>query len=400
MSLGNSRIVLSSAALLLGGTLGCGNDSPANVDARDQDIVDAARGSDGAMPDANTEACEGIGLPASATTPYEDLLCHRGGFGGAVTGGAGGELIVIDNLNDGSFLTALEQQGPKWIRFSVSGTIQYTGEIEITSNTTIDGRGADIVISSDSDADPEFHFYGADKENLIVHNITFKNIGSPSTASGVGLAINNGAHNVWVDHCTFTRNHDDAITVGHAGTDITVSHVRYEDQYLGGVYGWSPDHTEDVAMKVTFHHNSFDGSNVTTPYPNKMIRTPAIRYGQFHVYNNYINAWGSGGTVSYNEGELRVENNVYDTPGGNLEPPIKTTDGYICQLGNLLKSSSVFLTGVEDAITEEIVDGEGSPWYDCTQVFDAPYEYALSVANDALATRIQAMAGRMDQPMW
>jgi len=37
----------------------------------------------------------------SSTRPYEDLLNHRGGFANDVTGGVGGEVVVIDSLNSG-----------------------------------------------------------------------------------------------------------------------------------------------------------------------------------------------------------------------------------------------------------------------------------------------------------
>jgi len=49
------------------------------------------------------------------TKSYEDFLEHRSGFTNKVTGGAGGDVVVITNLEDGSFKTALESKGAKWI---------------------------------------------------------------------------------------------------------------------------------------------------------------------------------------------------------------------------------------------------------------------------------------------
>ena len=40
------------------------------------------------------------------TEPYENLLDHRSGFGNEVTGGAGGELIILNSLDYTAFKSA------------------------------------------------------------------------------------------------------------------------------------------------------------------------------------------------------------------------------------------------------------------------------------------------------
>src|SRR5687768_11455892 len=67
------------------------------------------------------------------------------GYGKYATGGRGGKVYIVSNLNDdgdGSFRKAATANEPRIIVFAVSGTIHLTRSISIKGNATIAGHTA------------------------------------------------------------------------------------------------------------------------------------------------------------------------------------------------------------------------------------------------------------------
>ena len=268
--------------------------------------------------------------PASALLPSnelwrEDLINSVVGFAEHTTGGRGGSLCQVTNLNDsgaGSLRACAEAQGPMWIVFTVSGTINLQSVVHVTSHKTIDGRGQNIIVSNRGFTIGTWTDGGSHSTvtNVIIHNIQMK-----SNRSNGMIIIAEDASNVWIDHNTFQDAVDEIIYVGSgsgfnhpAPYNITISWNRCATTTPG--QGWAdkcilvsdPSDTPDVNTTITLHHNHYQ----------TYIRHPLARYAKIHAFNNYCEATGRCYDL-YTDVQLYSENEIFRLVPGAANPTIK-----------------------------------------------------------------------------
>jgi pectate lyase len=206
--------------------------------------------------------------------------------------------------------------------------------IRIGSNTTLVGLGTDATIRG-----AWFDIRtttGVRVRNIIIRNLTFRDTYDcfPAWVPGDGwnsaydsISIRNGT-NIWIDHNTF-ENRDTAVLAEHFGEPyevhdgqvditndadlLTVSWNRFRENDKGGsLVGASDGTTTDRGrLRVTFHHNF---------YENVGQRSPRVRYGQVHAYNNYYRVPGPGYSYTWGvgvEAAIVAQNNFFsvETPG-------------------------------------------------------------------------------------
>lgn len=180
--------------------------------------------------------------------------------------------------------------------------------------------------------------------NVIIRNIEHQDtrdcfpVWSPTdgatgnwNAAYDNIWVRNSNH-VWIDHNTFTdadnpdsnqplyfgrpfQVHDGQVDITNGSNFVTVSYNRFTNHDKVMLIGSTNTPGVDVgALKVTVHHNEFDGS---------VQRTPRVRFGQVDVYNNlyrvpvpepYEYSWGVGV-----QSALYVENNYVDL-GADVTP--------------------------------------------------------------------------------
>jgi pectate lyase len=132
--------------------------------------------------------------------------------------------------------------------------------------------------------------------------------------------------NVWIDHNTFRDKatqdedqphhfgvlyqvHDGLLDITNASDFVTVSWNRFLTHDKVSLIGSSDSAAADRGrLRVTFHHNLYDGVGQ---------RSPRVRFGQVHIYNNYYKierlpnyqySWGVG-----IESAIYAENNFFKT---------------------------------------------------------------------------------------
>ena len=332
------------------------------------------------------------------TQPYEDLLKHRLGFAKNVTGGSGGKVIVIDKLDFKQLRAALAGDEPRWIRFKpgLKGTIELDGHLYIGSNKTIDGRGADITITSPDDCD-EVRFWGKDKDwknikerrNLIVHNIKIVKVGKGDNC-GQGLGIAFGAKDVWVDHVTFSGNGDESLSMGKGATNLTVSWCKFIDTDKAILLSWGDrgDEKLDKVMRATIHHCYFLRVNG---------RSPLLLYGKVHYFNNFLKDWNWCGVGVRMGGQLYSENNIYGRGRWNNSPPALDTST------NQWRPRSGWIQSVGDRfLNGKRIDSKGPGINKKGKVFNPHrhYNYKVDKADKTLMEGLTKNTGWSLKPHW
>jgi pectate lyase len=186
------------------------------------------------------------------------------GFGAMATGGRGGSVYYVTNLNcsgAGSLQYGLNQSGAKYILFKVSGIIPcvvevFKGDVTIAGQTSPGGiivRG--IILD-------EIYEQNTNSRNVIIRHLRSRP--KPSqTPPNQGYVLDDGlrldgASNVIVDHCSFANAIDESVQISHS-RNITIQNCMLSETLgehfnLGGMLiNYSrADHPQD---NLSIHHN-------------------------------------------------------------------------------------------------------------------------------------------------
>ncbi|MCO5612979.1 hypothetical protein L7F22_067252 [Adiantum nelumboides] len=220
------------------------------------------------------------------------------GFGGKASGGKGGEYYVVTDPSDdpvnpvqGTLRYGVTRMTPLWIYFAHDMTIELENELIITSDKTIDGRGANVHIAHG----PCFTIQYV--SNVIVHGLNIHHCtpgkagmvmsstahtGYRQGSDGDGISIF-GSRNIWVDHNALSACSDGLVDAIHGSTAITISNNVFTDHDKVMLLGHDDGYTEDKGMRVTVAFNRFG--------PGLVQRMPRCRLGYFHIVNNDFQDW-------------------------------------------------------------------------------------------------------------
>jgi pectate lyase len=250
---------------------------------------------------------------------------------GTTTGGAGGTTTTVSTL--AALTSAAGASGTAII--NVNGNFTCTTEIKVTSNKSIIGVGSNSGLTGCG-----LGIKGI--SNVIVQNMKIAKV-QAANGNGDSIHIEKSTH-IWIDHNDLSSDtthgtdyYDGQIDITHAADYITVSYNYIHDHIKCSLVGHSDSNAaEDTGhLHVTYDHNYFKNCDQ---------RTPSIRFGTLHAYNNYF-VNGSTGIHSRMGAQALVQNNVWV----NVATPIETTkdssvDGFVNQSGNIFGTGTNLIT--------------------------------------------------------
>jgi len=142
------------------------------------------------------------------------------GFGKYTTGGRGGMVYIVTNLNDsgiGSLRWAVEAKGPRTVVFEVSGNISLKSRLDVSDgNLTIAGQTA----PGDGITIQNYPMRIMGKDNIIIRFLRFR-LGDLANIGQDAFSVRNGSSNLIVDHCSFSWGTDETCSI-YDVTDATI----------------------------------------------------------------------------------------------------------------------------------------------------------------------------------
>jgi len=248
------------------------------------------------------------------------------GFGKFTTGGRGGKVIEVTNLNDegpGSFREAVEQEGIRTVIFRISGTVALESELEIENgDLTIAGQSA----PGDGICIKNFQTT-VNADNVIIRFIRFR-LGDEKKEEADALSIMN-SRNVIVDHCSLSWGIDEVFSF-YDNENTTMQwciiseslhnsfHNKGRHGY-GGIWG---------GKNATFHHNLVAHNSSRNPRFNGSRTKYSHAEELVDFRNNVIYNWGFNSSYGGEDASYNIVNNYYkygpatknDVRGRIIEP--------------------------------------------------------------------------------
>ncbi|MBO4463899.1 MAG: pectate lyase [Prevotella sp.] len=258
-----------------------------------------------------------LALTAQAQQEQTPAFPGAEGFGRYVTGGRGGKVLHVKNLNDSGYQSlrwCLQQQGAKTIVFDISGTIHLESSLSIPSNTTIAGQtapGDGICI-----ADYPVSISG---NNVIVRYMRFrlgnKNVKKDGADGWDGFG-GFDKQDWMIDHCSVSWSIDECLSVlGNKSTTVQwclVAQSLVNSGHSKGAHGYGGNWGGSGA---SFHHNLIAHHTSRTP---RLGPRPTTQLDErMDMRNNVIYNFGNNGCYGGEGMTVNIVNNYYKPGPGS-----------------------------------------------------------------------------------
>lgn len=291
--------------------------------------------------------------PEKPVQVEEDAFAFPGaeGFGRLATGGRGGKVIYVTNLNDsgpGSFRAAVQATGARYVLFKVSGTITLKSGLSIKNgNITIAGQTApgDGICIKD-------YPVTIDADNVVIRYMRFR---MGDEAQQEADALGGRFHkNIIIDHCSMSWSTDECVSF-YANENTTVQWCILSESLRNSVHGKGAHGFGGIwgGKNASFHHNLIAHHDSRNPRLGEEAGKAFALTDLVDLRNNVIYNWG--GNSCYGGEAMNVNIvNCYYKPG-----PVTTKTSRIISIDK----NKVAGTEVYDIWGKFFIDGnyiEGS----------------------------------------
>ncbi|MFL1013449.1 pectinesterase family protein [Flavisericum labens] len=233
------------------------------------------------------------------------------GFGKHATGGRGGLVYTVTNLNDdgeGSFRKGIVKKEPRIIVFAVSGTIELKSDLDVNpgkGNLTILGQtapGEGITLKG--------YPFTIKADNVIVRYLRFR-MGDVNQVQDDALGCRD-AKNVIIDHCSvswatdenasFYNNKNFTLQWSIISEALNRSVHKKGAHGYGGIWG---------GVNASFHHNLIASNNSRNPRFSGSKTTQNSENEFVDFRNNVIYNWGENNIYGGENGTYNLVNNYF-----------------------------------------------------------------------------------------
>jgi hypothetical protein len=244
--------------------------------------------------------------PIASWAAPREVLAFPGaeGAGRLATGGRGGAVIKVTNLDDagpGSLRAAVEAKGPRTVLFEVAGTIQLKTPLKITEpKLTLAGQtapGGGITVRDQT------LIVAAD--DVVIRFIRSR-LGDESKTEGDAIWISKGRR-IILDHVSASWSVDETLSAsarydeaGQGFYDLTVQWSIIADSlrhsiHAKGDHGYGSLIRGGRGAKISFHHNLWANHLARMPRPGNYDGPDKDPVGAFFEFrSNVFYNWGKG----------------------------------------------------------------------------------------------------------